>query len=131
MPVKAPPADPVGGAPVFQAKPFWAVDEAVKTWPSVPTPSNAQPALDEPTIRPPVEVANPWIVCSLGETLKVIVWEEVEIEKKLALAVEVESKTEPEIPATVVVLLKLGAVFVIVTFPVAPDSEMPVPATAD
>ena len=45
--------------------------------------------------------------------------------------VEVAKRTPFEIPATVVVVLKFGAVFVTVIFPVAPLTVMPAPAERD
>ena len=123
--------NPVLSTAVSQLTPFWAVEEAVKTLPLVPTPSNAQPAEDDPTISPPVVVANPWMVSSLGETLKVMVCPDEVMAKKLAFAVEVESVMAPEMPETVVVVLKLGLALVIVTAPVAPLRVMPDPATAE
>jgi len=45
--------------------------------------------------------------------------------------VEVAKRTPFEIPATVVVVLKFGAVFVTVIFPVAPLTVMPAPADKD
>jgi len=45
--------------------------------------------------------------------------------------VEVAKRIPFEIPATVVVVLKFGAEFVIVIFPVAPETDIPAPAERD
>ena len=65
VPEAVPPA-----AAVCHDNPLAAEEEAVKTWPSVPTLNNPQPFIDElPTINPPVVVPSPWIEFNLLDRL--------------------------------------------------------------
>ena len=90
---------------VCHDSPLAAVDDAVSTWPSLPTDSDVQPLADEvPTIRLPVVVARDRILSRLYGKLKVIVGDDVDIDQLLPV-VEVARLIEPVRPERVVVVL--------------------------